>query len=283
MEEQQEQMEAPSPESMAAVIPRLPESTETPVPDSGDPIPVDMGDVELRAVVEAVVYITEEPLSAEQIANALKQKKERVEAVLASLVEACANEDRGLIVKEVAGGFKMGTKPEHHDMIRQFVKNLKQPLKLSLAALETLAVIAYKQPITAPEILEVRGVQGTGVLKTLLDRKLIVTGGRKNVVGKPILYKTTREFLVQFGLSGLSELPTLKEFEELSRLALDEDLAEANAEAGTEQMALPETAGERPQEREAEAIAAEAPDKSPVEPTVEAAEQAKAATEGGSE
>ena len=237
-----------------------------------------MGDVELRAVIEAVVYITEEPLSAEQIANALKQKKERVEAVLASLVEACANEDRGLIVKEVAGGFKMGTKPEHHDVIRQFVKNLKQPLKLSLAALETLAVIAYKQPITGPEIMEVRGVQGTGVLKTLLDRKLIITGGRKNVVGKPILYKTTREFLVQFGLSGLNELPTLKEFEELSRLALDEDLVDANAEASAGQMALPEISAETPE------APAEISEQQPqVEPTVEIVEQAKAATKGGSE
>ena len=275
MEEQQEQIEAPSAESMAVVLlQQQPDATEPPTPESGDPIPVDMGDVELRAVIEAVVYITEEPLSAEQIANALKQKKERVEAVLASLVEACANEGRGLIVKEVAGGFKMGTKPEHHDVIRQFVKNLKQPLKLSLAALETLAVIAYKQPITAPEIMEVRGVQGTGVLKTLLDRKLIVTGGRKNVVGKPILYKTTREFLVQFGLSGLNELPTLKEFEELSRLELDEDLADANAEAGAEQTALPEMAGEEP------AVTAEP---HPAEPAVKTAEQAKAATEGGSE
>jgi segregation and condensation protein B len=116
----------------------------------------------------------------------------------------------------------MSTKPEHHEAVRAFVKNLKPALKLSLAALETLALIAYKQPITAPEIMEVRGVQGAGVLKTLLDRKLIATGGRKQVVGKPILYKTTKEFLVQFGLKDLSELPTLKEFEDLSRLSVSE-------------------------------------------------------------
>jgi segregation and condensation protein B len=123
----------------------------------------------------------------------------------------------------VAGGYQLATKPEHHEQIRQFVKNLKQPLKLSQAALETLAVIAYKQPITMPEILEIRGVQGAGVLKTLLDRKLITTTGRKDVVGRPILYKTTKDFLVQFGLKDLSELPTLKEFEELRRMALADD------------------------------------------------------------
>jgi segregation and condensation protein B len=116
----------------------------------------------------------------------------------------------------------MATKPEHHEAVRNFVKSLKPPLKLSLAALETLAVIAYKQPVTAPEIGEIRGVQGTGVLKTLLDRKLIAAAGRKNVIGKPILYKTTKEVLVQFGLKDLAELPTLKEFEEIGRMALGE-------------------------------------------------------------
>jgi segregation and condensation protein B len=116
----------------------------------------------------------------------------------------------------------MATKPEHHESIRAFVKNLKPPLKLSLPALETLAVIAYKQPVTAPEIMEIRGVQGVGVLKTLLDRKLIAASGRKQVVGKPILYKTTKEFLIQFGLKDVTELPTLKEFEELGRLALSD-------------------------------------------------------------
>src|SRR3954465_4500752 len=121
----------------------------------------------------------------------------------------------------------MSTKPEIHESIRAFVKRLQPPLKLSLAALETLAVIAYKQPITAPEIMEIRGVQGAGVLKTLIDRKLIATAGRKQVVGKPILYKTTREFLVQFGLKDLNELPTLKEFQELGRLDTETPVAQA--------------------------------------------------------
>ena len=145
--------------------------------------------------------------------------------------------EHGLTVREIAGGYKMSTKPEHHEAIRAFVKNLKPALKLSLAALETLALIAYKQPITAPEVIDVRGVQGAGVLKTLLDRKLIATSGRKQVVGKPILYKTTKEFLVQFGLKDLSELPTLKEFEELSRLSVAEGDSEPEpaerAEAAT--------------------------------------------------
>ena len=176
----------------------------------------------LKAVIEAAIYITDEPLTAEQIASAVEQPLDRVKEILARLVAEYAAPDRGLSVRELAGGFKMATKPEHHESIRRFVKNLQPPLKLSLAALETLAVIAYKQPITAPEILDIRGVQGAGVLKTLLDRKLIAAAGRKNVLGKPIMYKTTRDFLVQFGLNSLAELPTLKEFEELGRLALSD-------------------------------------------------------------
>lgn len=183
----------------------------------------------LKAVIEAAIYITDEPLSAEQIATAIEQPLERVKEVLGHLVAEYSAPDRGLSVREIAGGYKLATKPEHHEAIRRFVKNLQTPLKLSLAALETLAVVAYKQPITAPEIMEIRGVQGAGVLKTLLDRKLIATAGRKNVLGKPIMYKTTREFLLQFGLASLAELPTLKEFEELGRMALG-DSEEAPAE-----------------------------------------------------
>jgi segregation and condensation protein B len=180
------------------------------------------GDPELRAVVEAIVYVTEEPVTAAQIAVVVKRSEQDVKDVLASLAAACTAPERGIMVREIAGGYKMATKAEHHETLRAFARSLKPPLKLSLAALETLATIAYKQPITAPEIMEIRGVQGAGVLKTLLDRKLIQTAGRKNVVGRPILYRTTKEFLVQFGLKDLSELPTLKEFEELSRLAVSE-------------------------------------------------------------
>jgi segregation and condensation protein B len=184
----------------------------------------------LKAVIEAAIYITDEPLAAEQIASAVDQPLESVQAILNQLVAEYAAPDRGLSIREVAGGYKMATKPEHHESIRAFVKKLQAPLKLSLAALETLAVVAYKQPITAPEIMEIRGVQGAGVLKTLLDRKLVAAAGRKDVLGKPILYKTTREFLIQFGLNSLAELPTLKEFEELGRLALS-DTAEAPSES----------------------------------------------------
>lgn len=176
----------------------------------------------LKAIVEAAIYITDDPLTSEQIASALEQPLERVKQVLEQIVAEYAAADRGLSVRELAGGYKMSTKPEHHEAIRRFVKQLQPPLKLSMAALETLAVIAYKQPITGPEIMEIRGVQGAGVLKTLLERRLIAAAGRKNVLGKPVTYKTTREFLIQFGLNSLAELPTLKEFEDLGRLALSE-------------------------------------------------------------
>jgi segregation and condensation protein B len=185
-------------------------------------------DAQLKAILEAVVYITDEPLSAQQMAAALEQPIDKVKRLLDEIVAEFSKADHGLTVREVAGGYKMATKAEHHEAVRAFVKKLTPPLKLSLPALETLAVIAYKQPVTAPEIMEIRGVQGVGVLKTLLDRKLIAESGRKNVVGKPILYKTTKEFLVQFGLKDVSELPTLKEFEELGRL----EIAEPEAENG---------------------------------------------------
>jgi segregation and condensation protein B len=195
---------------------------------------VEISDAQLRAVVEAVIYVTDEPLSADQIATALQQPAAKIGHVLEELTAEYNKSEHGLTIREVAGGYKMSTKPEHHEAIRAFVKNLKPPLRLSLAALETLALIAYKQPITAPEIMEVRGVQGAGVLKTLIDRKLIVTAGRKAVLGKPILYKTTKDFLVQFGLKDLSELPTLKEFEELGRLSMGDEEPVQAEESATE-------------------------------------------------
>jgi segregation and condensation protein B len=171
------------------------------------------------------VYITDEPLSAQQMAAALQQPIDKIKRLLDEIVAEFSKPEHGLSVREVAGGYKMATKAEHHEAVRGFVKKLTPPLKLSLAALETLAVIAYKQPVTAPEIMGIRGVQGIGVLKTLLDRKLIAESGRKNVVGKPILYKTTKDFLVQFGLKDVTELPTLKEFEELGRLEIADETA----------------------------------------------------------
>lgn len=178
---------------------------------------------ELKAILEAVVYVLNEPMPAGQIAQALDRDPEVVDELLRELVEETGQAHRGIFVREVAGGYQLATKPEHHEVLRQFVRNLKQPLKLSQAALETLAVIAYKQPITLPEILEIRGVQGGGVLKTLIDRKLVTTAGRKAVLGKPMLYKTTKDFLTQFGLKDLNELPSLKEFEEIRRQSMAED------------------------------------------------------------
>jgi segregation and condensation protein B len=136
--------------------------------------------------------------------------------VLDELIAEYSTADRGMEIREVAGGFRFATKPEYHDTVRGFVKSLKPPLKLSLQALETLAVVAYKQPVTAPEVTEIRGVESSGVLGSLMMRKLIATRGRKQVIGRPFLYVTTKEFLVKFGLKDLAELPSIEEFEKLA-------------------------------------------------------------------
>ncbi len=229
----------------------------------------------LKAVLEAIVYVLPEPVPAAQMAAALNQPLERVESILRELMEETANPERGVFIREVAGGYQVATKPEHHEAIRNFVKNLKQPLKLSNAALETLAVIAYKQPVTAPEIMDIRGVQGVGVLKTLLDRKLITTAGRKNVIGKPILYKTTKEFLTQFGLNRISELPTLKEFEEIRRQSISDDEIEERPEAHPSAPLL-EQAGALD---ELEAKTDETPDAEPSQDQAEANVRSETVTE----
>jgi segregation and condensation protein B len=146
--------------------------------------------------------------------------------VLDELIAEYAAGDRGLEIREVAGGFRFATKPEYHDAVRGFVKSLKPPLKLTLQALETLAVVAYKQPVTSPEISEIRGVDSSGVLGSLISRKLITTAGRKQVIGRPILYKTTREFLLRFGLKEIAELPSIEEFEKMAgQMAEQEEIA----------------------------------------------------------
>jgi len=219
------------------------------LPAAPEPEAFSMQDAQLRAVIEAIIYVAEEPLTLAQLSAALQQPSERIRTLLDQLILEFDKPEHGVTVREVAGGFKMATKAEHHDAVRNFVKSLKPPLKLSLPALETLSVIAYKQPVTGPEIMEIRGVQGGGVLKTLLDRKLIAAAGRKNVIGKPILYKTTKEFLIQFGLKDLSELPSLKEFEEIRRMAFDGDapaqappVAESEPEVTPPAEAVAETA-----------------------------------------
>jgi segregation and condensation protein B len=175
-------------------------------------------DRRLQAAIDAIVYVAEEPVTVDQIVAALEDAdRNAVVRALGALQQQYQQDSRGIEIREVAGGYKMFTKPEHHEAVRRFVKNLTPPMKLSMAALETLATIAYRQPITVPEIQAIRGVQGAGVLKTLLERKLIQTAGRKQVIGRPILYKTTREFLIQFGLGSLQDLPSMEEFEELLR------------------------------------------------------------------
>lgn len=178
----------------------------------------------LKAKVEAIIYAAEEPVSVEQMAAALKgslgeeagDPKAAVRAAVEELTADYAAAGRGMEVRLVAGGYRMSTKPEFHDVVRAFAKSLKPPVRLSLPALETLSVIAYKQPVTLPEISEIRSADSSAVIATLLDRKLITTAGRKAVVGRPILYRTTKEFLLRFGLSDMSELPTLKEYEEIA-------------------------------------------------------------------
>ncbi len=179
-----------------------------------------MTNEERKAALEAIIYAADEPATIEQLANALGEEKLAVQASLDELVASYAAEERGIEIRAVAGGYKLYTKPQHHDMVRRFIKSLRPPLRLSMPALETLAVIAYKQPVTSPEISEIRGVNTSGVISTLLDKHLITTAGRKEVMGRPILYKTSKEFLMRFGLSGLEELPSLKEFEALAREAL---------------------------------------------------------------
>jgi segregation and condensation protein B len=162
--------------------------------------------------------------------RAARARDREVKAVLRQLLDEIMagyeGDERGIEIREIAGGYRMATKPEYHDAVRQFIKSLKPAMKLSLPALETLAVIAYKQPVTAPEVNEIRGVESVGVLGSLLSRKLIATAGRKQVIGRPILYKTTKEFLLRFGLKDVSELPSMEEFEKMAANELDDSIEE---------------------------------------------------------
>lgn len=200
---------------------------------------------ELKAALEATIYAADEPATVEQLAGALGEERMIVRAALDELVASYAAEDRGVEIRAVAGGYKMYTKPQHHEAVRRFIKSLRPPLRLTMPALETLAVIAYKQPATLPEIQEIRGVNCSGVVKTLLEKRLITTAGRKDVIGRPILYRTSKEFLMRFGLSDVDELPSLKEFEQLARAALgtDEGIAPIEPEQNTGQGSAAESPG----------------------------------------
>lgn len=209
----------------------------------------------LKGKLEAIIYAAEDPVTLDQLTLLLKESvineaglgelepaaaqaevKSRIRAALEELTAELENSDRGMEIREVAGGYRMATKPEHHDIVRGFAKSLKPPIRLSLQALETLSVIAYKQPVTGPEIGEIRGVDSSGVLGTLIDKKLVTTAGRKQVIGRPILYKTTKEFLLRFGLKDLNELPSMEEFEKMLGGAEQEDLFPAKeGEAPIEQ------------------------------------------------
>jgi segregation and condensation protein B len=192
----------------------------------------------LRPQLEAIIYAAETPISLDQILSLVKESlllaetpgidasemKSRIRATLEELIADYSGADHGIEIRQVAGGYRMSTKPEQHDVVRAFAKSLKPPFRLSLPALETLAVIAYKQPVTVPEISEIRGVDAGGVIATLLDRRLITTAGRKAVIGRPILYKTSKEFLLRFGLKDVNELPSMEEFEKLLAESFQSDL-----------------------------------------------------------
>jgi segregation and condensation protein B len=218
----------------------------------------------LKAQLEAIIYAAETPITMEQIAQLVKasviaegaadegEVKSRVRAALEEMVADYGSSDHGIEIRQVAGGYRMSTKPEQHEMVRSFAKSLKPPIRLSLPALETLAVIAYKQPATVPEINEIRGVDSGGVLATLLDRKLITTAGRKQVIGRPILYKTTKEFLMRFGLKDVNELPSMEEFEKLVAESCAGELipAEEAAQAQDNGPAQPEEIAEPAAQKE---------------------------------
>ena len=187
----------------------------------------------LKAQLEAIIYAAEMPITVDQMVQLVKDSADNTDGtelrleVLRALTELkmeYSTDSHGIEIREIAGGYRMSTKPEQHDLVRSFAKSLKPPIRLSLPALETLAVIAYKQPVTVPEISEIRGVDSSGVIATLLERKLITTSGRKDVVGRPILYKTTKEFLLRFGLKDVNELPSMEEFEKLVAESFQSDL-----------------------------------------------------------
>lgn len=184
--------------------------------DEGAPAgQVTLNPAELAAVIEALVFVADEPLGLKTVAEVLKVSQDEVQSAMQQLAEEFNARNSGLHLRELAGGWQFATRPEHHEHVRAFLKS-RPSAKLSLASLETLAVIAYKQPITVPEILEIRGVQSPSAIKTLLDKRLIVAKGRKEAVGRPMMYGTSKEFLIQFGLKDLSELPSIEDFEDLA-------------------------------------------------------------------
>ena len=216
----------------------------------------------LKAQLEAIVYAAETPITLEQMLTLVKDGivaegvsdeaaiKSRVRSTLEELVADYGAPDHGIEIRQVAGGYRMSTKPDQHDVVRAFAKSLKPPFRLSLPALETLAVIAYKQPVTVPEISEIRGVDSGGVIATLLDRKLITTAGRKAVIGRPILYKTSKDFLLRFGLKDINELPSMEEFEKLLAESFQSDILSSESAPAESLSSAPSTVEADASERE---------------------------------
>jgi len=170
---------------------------------------------ELKGITESLIFVADEPIDSKTIGKVLRVEQAAIDEAIQSLVEDYGERSVGLQLREIAGGWQISTRPEHHEHVRAYLKS-RPSAKLSLASLETLAVIAYKQPVTVPEILEIRGVQSPSAIKTLLDKRLIVARGRKETVGRPMMYGTSKEFLIQFGLKDLSELPSIEDFQDLA-------------------------------------------------------------------
>ncbi len=202
---------------LEAMVAEVESSAVSAASDAGaEPAPYTLqSQAERAGVIEALIFVSEEPLSGKTIAEVLKDDRAVVDDALQLLVKEFNDRNGGLQLREVAGGWQFATRPEYHEHVRAFLKT-RPSAKLTLASLETLAVIAYRQPVTVPEILEIRGVQSPSAIKTLLDKKLIVAKGRKETVGRPMMYGTSREFLLQFGLKDLTELPSVEDFHDLS-------------------------------------------------------------------
>lgn len=169
---------------------------------------------EIVSIVEALIFVADEPITVKNLADVMEEDRETIEATVEELRNEYEQRDGGLQLREIAGGWQISTRTEYHEEVRQYLKT-RPSAKLSLAALETLAVIAYKQPVTIPEILEIRGVQSASAIKTLLEKRLIITKGHKETVGRPMMYGTSKDFLIQFGLKDLTELPSIEDFEDL--------------------------------------------------------------------
>ena len=186
-------------------------------PGAEEEAPITAAHEEIKPVIECLLFVAEEPLPFKHLCKVLGEvPEEEVQTALENLIAEYDERGSGLEIREVAGGWRISTRPQHHDFIRKYLKS-RPSARLSLPALETLAVIAYKQPITIPEILEIRGVSSSSAIKTLLEKRLIVTKGRKETVGRPMMYGTSKEFLLQFGLKDLSELPSIEDFEDLAQ------------------------------------------------------------------